>query len=70
MVSDFICSCHGMLMLDGKPISEIIEPKKKHDGYWQAPDILKQFNEKAIPVFEAMHSGCCGLFMFDNSTNH
>ena len=70
MVSDFICPCHGRLRLDGIPISVIIEPGKNHDGYWQATDILKQLEEKAIPAFDQMHPGARGLFIFDNSTNH
>jgi len=70
MVSDFICPCHGRLRFNGIPVSEIIEPGKNHDGYWQAPDILKQLEEKAIPAFEQMHPEARGLFMFDNSTNH
>jgi hypothetical protein len=58
-------------MEDCAPVSEIIEPGKNHDGYWQAPDILKQLEEKAmIPAFEQMHPEARGLFMFDNSTNH
>ena len=70
MVSDFICPCHGRLRLGGLPVSEIIEPGKNHDGYWQATDILKQLEEKAIPAFDEMHPGARGLFIFDNSTNH
>ena len=58
------------LRLDGVPISVIIEPGKNHDGYWQATDILKQLEEKAIPVFRQMHPEARGLFVFDNSTNH
>ena len=50
-------------------MSEIIEPGKNHDGYWQAADILKQLEEKAIPTFDEMHPGARGLFIFDNSTN-
>ena len=70
MVSDFICPCHGRLRLDDKPIAEIIEPGKNHDGYWQAPDILRELELKALPAFEQMHPGASGLFVFDNSTNH
>ena len=70
MVSDFICSCHGRLRLDDLPIAEVIEPGKNHDGYWQAPDILNQLEQKPIPAFEAMHPSATGLFVFDNSTNH
>ena len=48
----------------------LIEPGKNHDGYWQATDILKQLEEKAIPGFDEMHPGARGIFIFDNSTNH
>lgn len=70
MVSDFICPCHGRLRLGNVPVCVIIEPGKNHDGYWQATDILKQLEEKAIPAFDEMHPGARGLFIFDNSTNH
>jgi hypothetical protein len=70
MISDFICPCHGRLRLGGLPVCEIIEPGKNHDGSWQATDILKQLEEKAIPALDEMHPGARGLFIFDNSTNH
>ncbi|KAF0493368.1 dde family endonuclease [Gigaspora margarita] len=28
------------------------------------------FLQKAIPIFEATHPNCIGVFAFDNSTNH
>jgi hypothetical protein len=70
MVSDFICPCHGRLRLGGLPVCEIIEPGKNRHEYWQATDILKHLEEKAIPAFDEMHFGARGLFIFDNSTKH
>ena len=38
-------------------------------GYWQGDDIYKQL-EHAITIFEILHPGCTGLWLFDNSTGH
>jgi hypothetical protein len=39
------------------------------DGYWTSQDMVKQLNE-VIPLFEALHPDCFGLFLFDQSSNH
>jgi len=38
-------------------------------GYWCGNDVYTQLNH-AITVFEILHPGCKGLFLFDNSTGH
>ena len=38
-------------------------------GYWCGDDVYMQLNH-AITVFEILHPGCKGLFLFDNSTGH
>ena len=43
--------------------------RKNHDGYWRAKDVLAQFEEKAVPLFEALHPDKEFIFVFDNSTN-
>ena len=38
-------------------------------GYWTGDDVYKQLGH-AITMFEILHPGCKGLFLFDNSTGH
>ena len=38
-------------------------------GYWCGNDVHTQLNH-AITIFEILHPGCIGLFLFDNSTGH
>jgi hypothetical protein len=38
-------------------------------GYWCGNDVYTQLNH-AITVFEILHPGCKGLFLFDSSTGH
>ncbi|CAG8828645.1 13195_t:CDS:2, partial [Gigaspora margarita] len=40
------------------------------DSYWKSEDMVKQLCEKAIPIFNALYSGCIGIFCFDQSTNY
>ncbi|CAG8781248.1 9547_t:CDS:2, partial [Gigaspora rosea] len=35
----------------------IIKPGQRADSYWKSEDIVKQLHEKAIPIFNALHSG-------------
>ena len=74
MLSEFLCECHGRLFstseLDIKYATVKITPGKNADGWWTAPDLLNQITESAIPMFEELHPGCVGVFVFDNSTNH
>ena len=81
MVSAFLCECHGLLKipdnspaligLNGYPFRDstsIIEPGG--DNWWTAEDMIEQVNSKAVPIFNALHPGCVGVFQFDNSSNH
>ncbi|CAG8753191.1 4912_t:CDS:10 [Cetraspora pellucida] len=36
----------------------IIKPGQHADGYWKSKNMVKQLHEKAIPIFNAFHSGC------------
>ena len=38
-------------------------------GYWCGDDVYTQLNH-AIAIFEILHPGCNGAFLFDNSTGH
>ena len=80
MVSDFLCECHGRLCLTpdqqllypdvAKEARTIIHPGKNGDGYWLKSDLVKQTEEKAIPIFKILHPDCDALFAFDNSQNY
>ncbi|CAG8646497.1 15974_t:CDS:2 [Cetraspora pellucida] len=48
----------------------IIHPGNNRDSYWTISDVAQQLKNRAIPIFEAMHSGCVAIFAFDNSSNH
>lgn len=78
MVSDFLCACHGSLKLDEQTAKDLgiparardyLEAGKNREGYWRSEDMVKAV-EKAVIIFEHLHPGCQGLFVFDQSTNH
>jgi hypothetical protein len=48
----------------------IIKPDKFADGYWTNQDLVKQIQERAIPIFRILHPNSGLLMMFDNSQNH
>ncbi|CAG8578641.1 11272_t:CDS:2 [Scutellospora calospora] len=79
MVSAFLCSCHGLLQLSDKQMRANLHIMHKEafilcsiqlDGYWKSEHMLEQLVQQAILIFEVLHSGCIGVFCFDQSTNH
>jgi len=52
-------------MLVGKANSSVLHPP----GYWSGNDTDEQLR-LAITIFEIPHSGCRGVWLFDNSTGH
>lgn len=48
----------------------IIALGANRDGYWTANDLIKQFEEQAIPIFKKLHGSRMGVFVFDQSSNH
>jgi hypothetical protein len=80
MVSKFICECHGPMKLSIQEQLQnpnvpsetvvIIKPGKNADGYWTNQDLVKQIQERAIPIFRILHANSDLLMMFDNSQNH
>jgi hypothetical protein len=80
MVSEFLCECHGRLVLDARqqemhPLvpseaTVIIKPGKNADGWWTNDDLVNQIKSRVIPIFKILHPDCDGLFVFDNSQNH
>jgi len=66
-----LCECHGRLKIgDGLEAQEMIVPGQNNDGWWTASHMIAQIKIKALTVFNALHPGCVGVFLFDNSTNH
>ena len=45
-------------------------PGVSGDGWWTGEDLVKQVQEKAIPIFEERFPGAIGVFAFDNATSH
>ncbi|KAG5457660.1 MAG: hypothetical protein BJ554DRAFT_2270 [Olpidium bornovanus] len=71
MVSDFLCACHGPLRLSAEEAKNcdlpeqariIIQPGKNKDGWWKSTDMVKQLEERALPIFKALHPDCIGMF--------
>jgi len=78
-VSDFLSEAKGRLCLppgqnapgcQHRDARLIIKPGKNADGYWKGKDVLDQVRDRAIPIFNALHPRCVGVFVFDNSTAH
>ena len=79
MVGDFLCPCHCRLKFSDDRAAnlgisasarQIIKPGKNKDGWWKSEDMVAQLRDLALPIFEALHPGCTGVFLFDQSTNH
>ncbi|EAU92024.2 hypothetical protein CC1G_06011 [Coprinopsis cinerea okayama7 len=76
MISEFICSTTGRLVVEdenGNVIKEarkIIYPGSNGDPYWDKKQLLEQVQNHAIPVFEESHPGKQALFIFDQSSAH
>ena len=80
MASVFLCECHGILKLDQElqmrfpdvaaDSTEIVTAGCNSESYWKNSDIVKQLQQKAIPIFQVLHPECDGLLMFDKSQKH
>ena len=80
MVSEFLCECHGRLVLSPEQqlefpnlpaeATEIIKPGSGADGWWENQHLAAQITNKVIPIFKVLHSNANALFIFDNSMNH
>jgi hypothetical protein len=69
MVSEFQCPCHGTMRYGDKISRTLFYAGANRDGYWTSQDMVKQLDE-VVPLFESLHPGCLGLFLFDQSSNH
>lgn len=80
MVSEFLCECHGRLVLDAEQqklypeippeATVILKPGKNADGWWTNEDLVNQIKLRVLPIFKVLHPDSDGLFLFDNSQNH
>ena len=79
MVIELLCACNSRLRLSreqaeilGIPDSarNIMKPGKNKKGSWKSEDMVAQLQNLALPIFEAPHPNCTGVFPFDQSTNH
>ncbi|EFP94093.1 uncharacterized protein PGTG_20080 [Puccinia graminis f. sp. tritici CRL 75-36-700-3] len=48
----------------------VIYPGSQGDPWWDMKQLCAQVVEKAIPIFEALHPGSQGVFVFDCSSAH
>jgi hypothetical protein len=70
MISEFQCSCHGTMRYNGMVSRTLFYAGANREGYWTSDDLVKQLREQVIPIFNGLHPGCKGLFLFDQSSNH
>lgn len=70
MVSEFQCPCHGTMRYGDKSSRHLFKAGTNREGWWTYKDMVNQLKEDAIYVFEKLHPGCVGVFLFDNSSNH
>ncbi len=74
MVSEFLCECHGRMKIQVNgaehTTTATLTPGKNEDGWWTAQHLIDQITSKMLPIFNQLHPGCVGVFLFDNSTNH
>jgi hypothetical protein len=56
--------------LDFTDAATVIYPGSKGDPWWNMEQICDQIAKKAIPIFEALHPDCQGVFVFDCSSAH
>jgi len=74
-VSDFVEEEFGRLVVhdrDGEIVKDarsITYPGANGDPWWDHVQLLVQV-DKAISIFEELHPGCVGLFIFDQSSAH
>ena len=67
MVSDFVDEVGGFIC-DGEESARLLLETNK-DGYFNNEFLIKQV-EKTIDIFERIHPGCRGIFLFDNAPSH
>jgi hypothetical protein len=49
---------------------KLITPGVNDDGWWRCEDRIEQVQDDALPMFDKLHPGKTGVFIFDNSMNH
>ncbi|EHS62464.1 uncharacterized protein PGTG_20589 [Puccinia graminis f. sp. tritici CRL 75-36-700-3] len=79
-ISDFILESTGRLVLSPEQqklhdlefsdAATVIYPGSQGDAWWDMDQLCKQVSQKAIPIFEAAHPDCQGVFIFDCSLAH
>jgi hypothetical protein len=79
-ISDFILEPTGRLVLTPEQeeahnlgstdAATVIYPGSQGDPWWDMKQLCAQILEKAIPIFEALHPGAQGVFVFDCSSAH
>ena len=70
MISEFQCPCHGTMKASGMTSREIFKAGTDRQGWWTSVDMVRQLETSVIKVFDQLHPGCTGVFLFDHSSNH
>lgn len=73
MIAEFQCPCHGTMraVINGKEmISRVVfYPGATSEGYWTSDHMIVQLKD-VLELFEFLHEGMVGVFLFDQSSNH
>jgi len=79
-ISDFILESTGRLVLseelqqihqlDSLDAATVIYPGAQGDPWWDMQQLCNQILKKAIPIFEAIHPGLQGVFVFHFPSAH
>ena len=69
MISKFQCPCHGTIKASGLTSREIFKAGTDRQGWWTSADMVRQLKTNVIKVFDELHPGCTGVFLFDHSSN-
>ena len=70
MISEFQCPCHGTMKASGLTSREIFKAGTDRQVWWTSADMVRQLETNVIKVFDELHPGCTGVFLFDHSSNH
>jgi hypothetical protein len=73
MISEFHCPCHGTMraVINGRTMTSrvVFYPGAAYQGYWTSDHMIAQLTD-VLELFEYLHEGMVGVFLFDQSSNH
>lgn len=69
-VDSLISKGHQPVLPSVSDAAVVIHPGSKGDAWWDMKQLISQIKTQALPIFEAMHPDCQGVFIFDCSSAH